>query len=92
MTAVTVEDIEEGCDESSPCRHGPFKIELKDGRAVSLSLRAIDIHSILIGLDEIGVEHPSLDHFSSSCGGLEEIGWTYREPNEILTEIFSRNV
>lgn len=39
-------DIKGTCFESSPCQHGPFEVELKDGRKVSSLLKTIDIYSI----------------------------------------------
>jgi hypothetical protein len=80
-------DIGEFCREPYPCQHGPFEVELKDGRKVSVHLGANDIYSVLKALKDIGVAHKDWCHFSD-YSTLGDMGWEIRPGNEVLTQIF----
>lgn len=84
-------DVEGYCMESYPCKHGPFEVELQDGRKISAHLGVNDIYSILQGLKNIGVNHKDWDHFSV-YKNIGAMGWKIRPANEILTEIFKKSV
>ena len=83
-------DIHRFCRTSYPCQHGPFEVELKDGRKVSADLRANDIYSVLKALKDIGVDHKDWNHFSR-YSTLGESGWTIRPGNEVITQIFEKS-
>lgn len=84
-------DVKGYCMESYPCQHGPFEVELKDGRKVSAQLGVNDIYSILKGLKDIGINHTDWNHFSK-YKNIEERGQKIRPADEILTEIFKKSV
>ena len=84
-------DIDGRCLESYPCQHGPFEVELKDGRKVSAYLNANDIYSVLKALKDIGIDHKNWNHFSV-YSNIGIIGWEIRPADVILTEIFTKSV
>lgn len=78
------------CAQSYPCQHGPFEVELHDGRKVSAYLGANDIYSVLKALKDIGVTHKDWSHFSC-YSNIGKLGWKIRPANEILTQIFENS-